>query len=77
MYLLCRHTVHDGTLLVLRIEHGDVTERYIGDGKVKMTVERLFYLLKALHMHLLVGMQMAEHPARQQVFLESHHIGLG
>ena len=77
MYLLRRCPVHDGTFLVLRIEHGDVAEGDVGQGKVEMAVEGLFYILESLHTYFAVGVKMAEHPARQQVFLESHHIGLG
>ena len=63
--LLRRCPVHEGTLLVLRIEHGDVTEGNVGQGKVEMVVEGLFYLLESLYTHFAVGMKMAEHPARQ------------
>ena len=65
MNLLRRCPVHEGTLLVLRIEHGDVTEGNVGQGKVEMVVEGLFYLLESLYTHFAVGMKMAEHPARQ------------
>ena len=75
--LLRRCPVHDGTFLVLRIEYGDVAERNVGQGKVEMAVEGLFYLLESLYTHFSVGVKVAEHPARQQVFLESHYIGLG
>ena len=77
MNLLRRCPVHDGTFLVLRIEYGDVAERNVGQGKVEMAVEGLFYLLESLYTHFPVGVKMAEHPARQQILLESHHIGLG
>lgn len=40
MYLLRRCPVHDGTLLILRIEYGDVAEGNVGQGKVEMAVER-------------------------------------
>ena len=77
VYLLRRCPVHEGALLILRIEYGDVAEGNVGQGKVEMAVERSFYFLKTFYTHFPVGMKMAEHPARQQVLLESHHIGLG
>ena len=41
-----------------------------------MVQERLLYLLEALRAYLLLRVQVSEHPARQQVFLECHHLRL-
>ena len=59
VYLLRRCPVHEGTLLILRIEYGDVAEGNIGQGKVEMAVERSFYFLKTFYTHFPVGMKMA------------------
>ena len=57
-----------------RVEHRHVAKRNVGDGQVKVVVEGLLNLLKALHTHLLVRVQLAEYRTRQQVFLKRHHI---
>ena len=60
----------------LRIEHSEIPERDIGDGKVKMVQKRLFYFLEPLRAYLLLRVQVSEQLARQQVFLKCHHLRL-
>ena len=76
MHFLRRYPVHDRLFLVFRVKHGDVPEGYVGNGKVKTVQERLLYLLEALRAYLLLRVQVSEHLARQQVFLECHHLRL-
>ena len=72
--LLCRPSAEGTAAAELRVEHGDVPEGDVGYGKVKMVQERLLYLLETLRAYLLLRIQVSEHLARQQVFLECHHL---
>ena len=76
MHFLRRYPVHDRLFLVFRVKHGDVPEGYVGDGKVETVQERFLYLLEALRAYFLLRVQVSEHLARQQVFLECRHLRL-
>ena len=76
MHLPCRYSPQCRAVLELRVEHGNISKWYIGNREVKPVQERLFYLLEAFRAYLLLRVQVSEHLARQQVFLESHHVRL-
>ena len=76
MHLPCRYLLEHRAVGIFRVEHRDVPERDVGYGKVKTVQERLFYLLEALRAYLLLRVQVSQHLARQQVFLEGHHLRL-
>ena len=73
---LCRTSAEGCAAAELRIEHSEIPERDIGDGKVKMVQKRLFYFLETLRAYLLLRIQAAQQLARQQVFLKCHHLRL-
>ena len=76
MHLPCRYLFEYRAIGVFRVEHRYIPERDVGNGKVKPVQERLFYLLEAFRAYLLLRVQVSEHLARQQVFLESHDLRL-
>ena len=76
MHLPCRYLFEYRAIGVFRVEHRYVPERYVGNRKVKPFQERLFYLLEAFRAYFLLRVQVSEHLARQQVFLEGHHVRL-
>ena len=59
-----------------RVKHSHVTERDVGDCQVKIVVEGLLYLLETLYPHLMVGVQVFQYLAREQILLERHHVGI-
>ena len=73
---LCRTSAEGCAAAELRIEHSEIPERDIGDGKVKMVQKRLFYFLETLRAYLLLRVQAAQQLACQQVFLKCHHLRL-
>ena len=60
-----------------RIEDRHVSERDVGDGCIEIVVERLFDALETLRPHILVGIEVREDFARQQVFFKGHDVGIG
>ena len=73
---LCRTSAKGCAAAELRIEHSEIPERDIGDGKVKMVQKRLFDFLETHRADFLFRVKTAQQLARQQVLLESHHIRL-